>query len=79
MKWRIGMRAGDLRHRAEVVAVIVGGDQVIDLLRPASLTAAMMRSASRAAAAPPLPVSMSSDSPDGDTNSVALPPSTSTR
>ena len=35
-------------------------------MRPASFAAAMMRSASRAAAAPPLPVSISSDSPDGE-------------
>ena len=37
-----------------------------------------MRAASRAARIPPLPESISSDSPDGDTKSVALPPSTST-
>jgi hypothetical protein len=33
--------------------------------------------ASRGAAIPPLPVSISSDSPEGDTKSEALPPSTS--
>src|SRR5271166_2937985 len=36
-----------------------------------------MRPASRAAAAPALPVSINSDSPEGVTKSVALPPSTS--
>src|SRR5437588_648368 len=37
----------------------------------------MMRPASRAAAAPALPVSISSDSPEGATNKVEFPPSTS--
>src|SRR5690349_20464587 len=38
----------------------------------------MMRPASRAAPGGTLPVSMSRDSPVGETKSVALPPSTST-
>src|SRR5215470_3321451 len=45
--------------------------------RPASFIASTMRPASRAAAAPALPVSISSDSREGDTNKVELPPSTS--
>src|SRR5579872_4569326 len=45
---------------------------------PASFMAAMMRPASRGAAAPGFPVSISTDSPDGVTNKVAFPPSTST-
>ena len=44
---------------------------------PAAVTAAMMRSASRFAAGPPLPVSINTASLDGVTNNVALPPSTS--
>jgi hypothetical protein len=47
------------------------------LVTPASFAASTMRPASRAAWAPPLPVSMSTVSPDGVTNKVALPPSTS--
>jgi hypothetical protein len=46
-------------------------------VRPASLTAAMI-GRHRERPAPPLPESISTDSPDGATNSVALPPSTST-
>ena len=78
MKWRIGMRAGELGHRAEVIAVPVRRDQMIDLREAGVLHRGHDASASRRRAAPPLPVSISTDSPDGDTNSVALPPSTST-
>ena len=52
MNSRIGHARRQLGHAAEVIAVPVRGDQVIDRVRPASLTAAMMRSASRAAAGP---------------------------
>jgi hypothetical protein len=57
----------ELLGAAEMIAVPVRGDEMIDL-----------REGSLGPAAPPFPVSMSTDSPDGATKSVAFPPSTST-
>ena len=61
-----------------MIAVPVRDDQMIDLLKPGVLDRLHDAAGiADAAAGATLPVSISSDSPDGETNSVALPPSTS--
>lgn len=69
----------ELGDAAEMIAVPVGDDEVVDLGEVGVFAAAMIRSASRTeASGPKLPVSMRSDCPDGATKRVAFPPSTST-
>ena len=65
---------GQLEQRADVVAVVMRGPQVIDLRDAGGRSVSTMRPRSRS---PALPVSTSSDSPAGPTKSVDCPPSVS--
>jgi len=62
---------GELRHAADVIRVVVRDQQVVDLLHARDLAAAWMRRASRLLK-PPQPVSISIDSPDGETTKLPV-------